>query len=372
MRKDPDSTDFWLHMNPPGGESSFYAVWKSKLEPVYDPREKGYVHTEQASLEGDRFIHLNCNALSLLSQKVRENIKQGIKIHVVDGKCVEIKDYMEKLTEPVKHLYDLEEHEDFEAIRDDSGMIFAEKGTAALHERKAILITREKGKPDVLRVDYVNQKGKIIRHDSDKDVDEAYIDFGCKGEAFVPKYIADLWVSDPEKQSGLSSILVQAYLLGIRFIYPPVKNDIYLHARILPNGLVRVKHYDYFYGFGDELFFSTANNYKSNKELGTRGLEGTIVNAVLSYRWFFNRQNLKVKVVYDHDYELEREYEWQNKEDFVSYMKSVKEYEQNGIIKLEELINNSVNSKWSKRKNNLYFDKKKANLYKHVTIEENA
>lgn len=101
MRKECDRTDFWIHINPQGGECSWNTVWRSKTEPIYDKTKKEYKLSERAMSEGDRFLHLNANAMTLLSKKIRDNIRAGIKIHVVDGLCVKIKNCHGRLVKPI-------------------------------------------------------------------------------------------------------------------------------------------------------------------------------------------------------------------------------------------------------------------------------
>lgn len=371
MRQDPDSTDFWLHVSPAESDNFPNALWKSKCEPIYDPNEKDYVHAKDSYLEGDRFVHLNPNARSLLSLKIRENLRPGIRIHVVNGRCAEIKDISNDITEPIKHLYDIEEGEDFEAVRDEEGMLFALKGTAVIHERKAFLITRAKGKKDILRVDYVNESGKIIRHHLDKDVDESYIEFGRKKDYFIPRIFGDLWASDQSTQYVLSALLVQGYMRGVKYHRAPIKEDMIIRVKVLPDNLVSINTNGDFYGLGNNLLFCRQKSYRSNKRLNTRSLDGVIVNGILSYRWFFDRPKLNAKVVLVHDTNLESPDRWETDAEYKAYMDDVKAYAENGVRKLEELINSSVAKKWAKRdKRNMYFDPAKINFYQHCMDED--
>lgn len=371
MRKDPDSTDFWIHVSPQGSENFPNTVWKSKCEPIYDPKEKDYVHTKESFLEGDKFINLNPNALSLLSIKARENLRPGIRIHIVNGMCAEIKDITNELTEPIKHLYDLDENEDFEAVRDEEGIIFAVKGAASIHERKAFLITRAKGKKDVLRVDYVNESGKIIRHDNDKDVDESYIELGNKRDIFAPMILGNLWSGNNDRQSALSVVFVKAYILGMRFAKVPIKNEFTIKVKVLPDNMVSIDTNSDFYGIGNNLLFSMEKNYRSNSKQKGRSMDRVIVNGIISYRWFFKKPNLVAKVYLVHDEELESSDYWDTQDQHDIYLNAVKEFEDKGVSKLETLINDSVARKWSKRdKRNMHFDPCKINSYRHSMMNE--
>lgn len=99
--------------------------------------------------------------------------------------------------------------------------------------------------------------------------------------------------------------------------------------------------------------------FKQKKTGGQEYLDRCIIGALLSYRWFFNKPDLKVSLSLIHDENLEDSSSWDNKKEYAKYMKSVNTYANSGLAALTKRINSKVDIKTKGYKEDAFFIPKK-------------
>lgn len=348
--------DYWIHLDPASSDN-FMVHGRTYTEPKYDKKLGHYVVTEQGRMCNDRLTCINSIAKTFLPDSLWKSITPGKRAHVFNYTFWELKDENDEVMVPVVQKTDYKPETYFEMQQFTDHLIFGLRGKAELHERYSSFNTRQEDEDNPLKVQYVNKYGQVITHGC-SSVKDAYIMVGCPGNVITPMEIARLWGSDVQTNRKLDVMLIEAYLMGIRYKEPPTQNVLHMDVKVIGSDIIKIVPKSDYYGFADNMVFSSKRDYSSDPFIGTRSLERCLIGAILAYRWFFNKPTLKVSLSQVHDPHLENESSWINGDEYVKYMKSVESYSKSGLTTLTKRINSKVDLKWEKYKEHPFFDPK--------------
>lgn len=349
--------DYWIHLNPIGADN-FMIHGKTYSEPKLDEKLGHYVVTDEGRMCNDRLTCVNSIAKSFLPEALWDSVKPGMRAHVYNYTFWELKNENDEVVLPIAQKTDYKPDTYFEMQQFTDRLIFGLRGKAELHERYSTFNTRQDDPENPLKVQYVNRYGQVLTHNC-SSVTDAYVMIGLPGDMIRPKNIATLWGSDAPTARKLDSMLIEAYMMGIRFIQPPEDDTIHFDVKVINNDIIKLIPQSDYYGFAENLIMSARKDFKSDPNLGVRSLDRCIIGALLSYRWFFNKPDLKVSLSLIHDENLEDSSSWDNKKEYAKYMKSVNTYAKSGLATLTKRINSKVDIKTKGYKEDAFFIPKK-------------
>lgn len=345
--------DFWIHLNPAGSDN-FMVHGRTYSEPRFDKQLGHYVVTDEGRMSNDRLTCVNVIAKTFLPEALWKSVTPGKKAHVYNYTFWELKDEKDELSLPIAQKTDYQPETYFEMQQFTDHLVFGLIGKAELHERYSTFNTRQDDPDNPLKVQYVNKYGQVITH-GNPNVMDSYIMIGNPGDVVSPYDIAKLWGSDPQTIRKLDTMLIDAYLKGIRFITPPEEDVIKMNVSILNEDLIKVTSNSRYYGFPENMVFSERKKFKSDCCLGIRSLERCLIEAVIAYRWFFGKSNLKVSFSLVHNKKLEEESSWEDEKDYCKYMKHVMKYDAKGMAAFSRTVNDRINAKCEKYKDSHCF-----------------
>lgn len=325
MRILANQKHFWLHKDPRGPEN-FNIISKSRTEPILNLEENAAMLSQEGRLDNDRFVFLNNIALSLLPEEIISLVDYGKKVEVLVTTEYRIKDLSEPITEPVDKKWDFIPISGSDIIPCNDRLIFGKKGSCSVYERQAIVRTPLPENNGIIREEFVNENCSLVQNPDCIQSDEYYIILGKAGECISPYKLGMLWSSDRTTMKSLKEVLVDAYLHGLGFIEAPEDDVITFRVKVMDENLVSINCDSDFYSFGKDLIFSIKKDYRPDIDLGTRSVDKNIISAILAYRWFFNKPNLKAMFVLEHDAVKEKETSWNTHEGYKNYKKLVSDY----------------------------------------------
>lgn len=362
MRIQANQRSFWLHKDPQGPEN-FNIISKSRTEPILNLEVNAAMLSHEGKLDDDRFVYLNCNALSLLPQEVVNLVGYGKKVEVLVTAEYRVKDLSEPITEAIERKWDFTPVSGSDIVPCHDRMIFGKVGSCRIYERQAIVRTPLPENNGIIREEYVNENCSLVQNPDCIQSDEYYVMLGKAGECISPYKLGMLWSSDRCTMKSLKDILVDAYQHGLGFFEAPDDDVITFRVKVIDENLVSVNCDSDFYSFGKDLIFSIKKDYRPDIDLDTRSVDKNIISAILAYRWFFNKPNLKAMFVLDHDVTKETESSWTTREGYEHYMKLVYDYKKKGLQHLSRIVNLRLSARWKcKNENNRRFDPTKLNV----------
>lgn len=361
MRIQANQRHFWLHKDPQGPEN-FNIISKSRTEPILNVEENAAMLSVEGKLDDDRFVFVNSPAQFMLPEELIRLVDYGKKVEVLVTAEYRVKDLSDPITEPIERKWDFTPVSGSDIIPCHDRMMFAKMGSCRIYERQAVVRTPlpdNKG----FREEFVNENCSLVPNPDCVQSDEYYTILGKSGECITPYKLGMLWSSDRSTMKSLKDILVDAYQHGLGFIEAPEDDVITFRVKIMDENLVSINCDNDFYSFGKDLVFSTKKDYRPDMELDTMSVDRNIISAILAYRWFFNKPNLKAMFVLDHDASKETESSWTNAEGYEKYMKLVYDYKKKGLQHLSRIVNLRLAARWKcKKENNRRFDPSKLNV----------
>lgn len=304
---------FWLHMNP-NENNGFGEIWKTRTEPIYSKTKHGYTFTRDGILDDDRMVHLNVNTRAVLPKELHKLVTPGKKVKVNVECTYEIKDIDDPCDEISNRIiYTENVNEPFKILRCNDHMLFGPDVNVDIHERIGVIYTAQED--NSITIEYINEYGKII-----PEASGSYTIFGKVGDDIIPKTIGDYYCDALTSEQNLEYLLSKAYKQGVRFEEPPKDDVIHLSLCLEEDGILNISCDSDYYGFGNclNLNFSCINEYgryngKTLKDIqkdedfimSCHIIDRALTQALIAYRWFFNRPNLRFE--YDVDiasYEL--------------------------------------------------------------------
>lgn len=345
--------DFWVHLNPAGSDN-FMVHGRTYSEPRFDKQLGHYVVSDEGRMCNDRLACVNCIAKTFLPDALWNSVTPGKRAHVYNYCFWELKDENDEISLPIAQKTDYSPDTYFEMQQFTDHLIFGLKGKAELHERYSTFNTRQDNPANPLNVQFVNKYGQVITHGCGSVIDD-YVMIGCRGDVVSPFNIARLWGSEPNTKRQLDTLLIEAYTMGLRYKEPPKESTIRMNVSVISGEVIRIESLNDYYGFAENMLFCSKHDFHSDPFLGTRNLDKSITGAILAYRWFFNKPDLKVSLSLVHNEKLEAESSWKNQKDYSKYMSNVESYNKAGLAALTKRINGKVEQKWEKYKESPYF-----------------
>lgn len=349
---------FYLHCDAPGNPDGFQELWRSKSCPIFNDKEKMFVLSPEARAQNDRQVHVSMWERSLLPEGTIEGVYKGAIAHVFLATCVEWLDKEGRLMTAPCMIDKPSQGGALQVITCNDHLIFGQHGTAKVYDRQGAVFTQntnEEGNP--IKVEYFDKYCDVIHHQGSGSVHDHYRMLGFADKPTTPIEVSKLWLSDKTTRVVIDSLLVEAYKKGLRFIDAPASDEVAFTAKVLKDGIFTLECESDFYGFGDKLMFSTDKEFKPDEERGCDSLETTLINAIVAYRWFFNRPNLMPKITVFKGEGYTNVKFWQSKKDFTDFKKRVNTFEKTVLKKLNDTIEASLSEKWEKRcKRSRHFD----------------
>lgn len=359
MKMTQGRKDFWIHLNPEGSDN-FMVHGRTYSEPRFDKKLGHYVVSDEGRMCNDRLTCVNCTSKSFLPQALWDSVTPGKRAHVVNYTFWELKDENDATVPPIAQKTDYQPDTYFEMQQFTDHLIFGLRGKAELHERYSSFNTRQDDPENPLKVQFVNKYGQVITHGCNS-VTDGYIFIGSPGEIIKPYNIAKLWGEDLTTRRQLDTLLVEAYLMGIRYKEPPEDDVIRMNVNVITSEIIKILPQNDYYGFADDMTFCSKRDYRADPYLGTKSLDKSITDTILAYRWFFNKPYLKVSLSLVHNESLEDSATWKNKDEYSKYMSKVESYSKSGLTALTKRINTKVEQKWQKYKEQTFFNPKDYN-----------
>lgn len=362
MRNQANQRHFWLHKDPQGPEN-FNIISKSRTEPILNLEENTAILSQEGKLDDDRFVFLNSNALNLLPEEVIRQVSFGKKVEVLVTAEYRVKDLSDPITEPIDRKWDFTPVTGSDIIPCHDRMMFGKMGSCRIYERQAIVRTPIPEKGNIIREEFVNENCCLVPNPDSIQSDEYYVILGKAGECITPYNLGMLWSSDHRTMNSLKDVLVDAYQHGLGFIKSPEDDVITFRVKVMDETLVSINCDSDFYSFGKDLIFSTKKDYRPDMDLETRSIDRNIISAIIAYRWFFNKPDLKAQFVLDHNVDKETESSWTTRQGYENYMKLVHDYKKKGLQHLSRIVNQRLTARWKcKNENSRRFDPTKLNV----------
>ena len=325
----------WLHKDPEGLEN-FNEIFRSRTEPFLDEKENAAVLSEEAHFDGDMIMHVCINSKPMFPKELWEWVGRGEKVGLDITIKATKKNLDEPITEPITKAIEENKGNGEEYLYTHDRLIFGLKGDCTIHERQFILHTPFVDDKTKKNVEYINSYGEIIHHPECVCPNDCYVVFGHAGDIITPYLVGQHWGNDRSPKTSLRETLVKAYQHGLRFENAPDTDEIVFNVERVKENIIGITCDDEFYGFGENMTFCTLRDYQENSRIGTRGLDKVIIDAIVAYRWFFNKPHLIAK------------------------LKAGKGIEKDFIDALCAFINKKVNDKYDKFKNKRpYFNPQK-------------
>lgn len=348
MSAKANTIEFWVHRDPQtDGMPTQY--WTSHTEPIFDNKKNGYVISDIGHRLGDKPIFLNLTTKALLPPDMCSQIKPGMKARVTLEGFYELKDSDNKTVEPIRDILRDNDSKDLAIRQFNDGLVFGKKGEAKIYTRTAVVLSKQVNDIYPIKAEYMNELGEVVARGGEGSIQDYYQILGYPGDVISPRLVGNLWGDDYVTYEGLDSLLVQAYRHGLRFEEAPEGNEVVIDAVLLPTGEIELRSSSPFYGFGTVVIVDPKKSYKADDKSNIRSIDRTIVNAMIAYRWFFNKPELKVVINGERHICADDPSLWKTKKEYNSFHRKTDTFVNKTIYKLSKLINDKIEERWKKR-----------------------